>query len=138
MQRLEVSGAVRPIYGSLGVKQLKVRFFVPFPLLKTLFRRKRQIQHSRTKHSEPATSEHFCIFSTVVHFVTSSLYIYIYTHTYCAVLQRLGTPSDFHIPLPSILPFAHFSLSSTHGCIYPIFSASLGTAFFFFFLQVSS
>ena len=25
MQRLEVSGAVRPIYGSLGVKRLKVR-----------------------------------------------------------------------------------------------------------------
>ena len=26
MQRLEVSGAVRPIYGSLGVKRLKERF----------------------------------------------------------------------------------------------------------------
>jgi len=26
MQRLEVSGAVRPIYGSLGVKRLIVRF----------------------------------------------------------------------------------------------------------------
>jgi len=25
MQRLEVSGAVRPIYGSLGVKRLRVR-----------------------------------------------------------------------------------------------------------------
>ena len=25
MQRLEVSGAVRPIYGSLGVKRLKVK-----------------------------------------------------------------------------------------------------------------
>jgi len=25
MQRLEVSGAVRPIYGSLGVKRLKYR-----------------------------------------------------------------------------------------------------------------
>jgi len=26
MQRLEVSGAVRPIYGSLGVKRLKLEF----------------------------------------------------------------------------------------------------------------
>ena len=28
MQRLEVSGAVRPIYGSLGVKRLNNIFFV--------------------------------------------------------------------------------------------------------------
>ena len=26
MQRLEVSGAVRPIYGSLGVKELRKKF----------------------------------------------------------------------------------------------------------------
>ena len=35
MQRLEVSGAVRPIYGSLGVKRLspgKIRDFVTAPL----------------------------------------------------------------------------------------------------------
>jgi hypothetical protein len=25
----------------------------------------------------------------------------------CAVLKRLATPSYFHIPLPSIVPFAH-------------------------------
>ena len=29
MQRLEVSGAVRPIYGSLGVKRLRKRVSVP-------------------------------------------------------------------------------------------------------------
>jgi len=27
-------------------------------------------------------------------------------HT-CAVSKRLATPSDFHIPLPSVVPFAH-------------------------------
>jgi len=27
MQRLEVSGAVRPIYGSLGVKRLSYKYF---------------------------------------------------------------------------------------------------------------
>jgi hypothetical protein len=26
---------------------------------------------------------------------------------YCAVLKGLATPSDFHIPLPSIVPFAY-------------------------------
>ena len=29
MQRLEVSGAVRPIYGSLGVKRLKKYLVIP-------------------------------------------------------------------------------------------------------------
>ena len=29
MQRLEVSGAVRPIYGSLGVKRLIGQLFLP-------------------------------------------------------------------------------------------------------------
>ena len=33
MQRLEVSGAVRPIYGSLGVKRLKVKFTPEQPFL---------------------------------------------------------------------------------------------------------
>jgi hypothetical protein len=28
-------------------------------------------------------------------------------YVYCAVLKRLTTPSDFYIPLPSIVPFAH-------------------------------
>ena len=32
MQRLEVSGAVRPIYGSLGVKRLTTVYFVNQPL----------------------------------------------------------------------------------------------------------
>ena len=32
MQNLEVSGAVRPIYGSLGVKRLKVKGKVKFTL----------------------------------------------------------------------------------------------------------
>ena len=26
---------------------------------------------------------------------------------YCVVLERLAMPSDFHIPLPSIVPFAY-------------------------------
>jgi hypothetical protein len=28
----------------------------------------------------------------------------IYIYIYCALLKRLTTPSDFHIPLPSIVP----------------------------------
>jgi len=36
-----------------------------------------------------------------------NIYIYIYIYIYCAVLKRLKTSSDFHIPLPSIVPFAH-------------------------------
>ena len=35
------------------------------------------------------------------------IYVYIYIYIYCAVLKRLTTPFDFHIPLPSIVPFAH-------------------------------
>ena len=31
MQRLEVSGAVRPIYGSLGVKRLRMNAVTPIP-----------------------------------------------------------------------------------------------------------
>ena len=54
-----------------------------------------------------------------------------YVHIYNAVLKRLATPSDFHIPLPSIVPFAHSQISLTHRCICPIFSGSLGTASFF-------
>ena len=34
------------------------------------------------------------------------IYTYVY-YIYCAVLKRLTTPSDFRIPLPSIVPFAH-------------------------------
>ena len=37
----------------------------------------------------------------------SMKYIYIYIYIYSAVLKRLATPSDFHIPLPSIVPLAH-------------------------------
>jgi hypothetical protein len=39
-------------------------------------------------------------------------------YIYCAVLKRLATPSDFHIPLPSTVPSAHSETSFTHGCIY--------------------
>ena len=38
------------------------------------------------------------------------------------------TPSDFHIPLPSIVPFAHSHISFTHGCIYPTFPGSSATS----------
>ena len=38
MQRLDVSGAVRPIYGSLGVKRLIVQYQMTFtPLLYLIF-----------------------------------------------------------------------------------------------------
>ena len=40
-------------------------------------------------------------------------------------------PSDFHIPLPSVVPFAHSQISFIHGCIYSIFQGSPGTASFF-------
>ena len=43
----------------------------------------------------------------------------------------MATPSVFLIPLPSIVPFAHSSISFTHGCIYPIFPSSSMTASFF-------
>jgi hypothetical protein len=41
---------------------------------------------------------------------------YIYIYIYCAVLKRVATPSDFHIPLPSIVPFAHSETYFTYGC----------------------
>jgi hypothetical protein len=47
-----------------------------------------------------------------------------------SVLKCLVMPSDFHIPLPSIVQFAHSETSFTHGCIYPKFPGSLGTSFF--------
>ena len=53
------------------------------------------------------------------------VYIYIYIYIYCAVLKRLATPSDFHTPLPSIVPFAHSYISLTHRCIYPVSHPSL-------------
>ena len=37
MQRLEVSGAVRPIYGSLGVKRLNNANFIQWCIYRTLF-----------------------------------------------------------------------------------------------------
>jgi hypothetical protein len=48
----------------------------------------------------------------------------------CAVLNRLATPSSFHIPLPSTVPFSHSETSFTHGCTYPIFPGSSGTISF--------
>jgi hypothetical protein len=50
---------------------------------------------------------------------------------YCAALKRLATPSDFHTPLHSTVPFAHSETYFTHGCIYPIFPGSSGTTSFF-------
>jgi len=38
MQRLEVSGAVRPIYGSLGVKRLRIRVTVHYALYTSSWR----------------------------------------------------------------------------------------------------
>jgi len=58
---------------------------------------------------------------------TVYIYIYIYREREreSTVLKRLATPSDFHIPLPSIIPFAHSQISLTHRCIYPISHPSL-------------
>ena len=78
--------------------------------------------------------------------VACDVYIYLHRHVcaliahngnqccnfiYSAVLQLLTTPSDFPIPLPLIVPFAHPERSSTHSCIYPIFLGSSGTTSFF-------
>jgi len=52
-------------------------------------------------------------------------------YIYSPVLKRLSTPSDFHIPLSSILPFPHSQVSFIHGCIYPIFLVLLGRPRFF-------
>jgi hypothetical protein len=39
-----------------------------------------------------------------------------YLSIYCAVSKRLATPSEFHIPLPSIVPFAYSETPFTHDC----------------------
>jgi hypothetical protein len=60
--------------------------------------------------------------------------IYIYTCyicIYCPVLKCLTRLSDFHTPLPSIVPFVHSETSFTHGCIYPNFPGSSGTTSIF-------
>ena len=44
---------------------------------------------------------------------------------YCVALKRLATPSDFHIPLPSTVPFAYSQIHFTHRSIYPIFPGCL-------------
>ena len=55
------------------------------------------------------------------------------SHNYinCAFVKRLTTPSDFHIPLPSIVLFTHSQISFIHGCIYSIFPGSPRTSSFF-------
>ena len=45
---------------------------------------------------------------------------------YCAVLNGTSAPSDVHVPLSSIDPFAHSYISFTHGCIYTIFPGYSG------------
>ena len=54
-------------------------------------------------------------------------------YIYSAVLQRLLTPSNSHTPLPSIAPFAHPQIASTHSCIYciPSFQVLRGRPRFF-------
>jgi hypothetical protein len=54
------------------------------------------------------------------------------THIYSAVLKHLAMTSDFHIPLPSIVPFTHSETSFTHG------SRFFGDDLIFSSLQVSS
>ena len=51
MQRLEVSGAVRPIYGSLGVKLLMMLCFVRFAFCMLLLR-SRSLARSETRFAE--------------------------------------------------------------------------------------
>jgi hypothetical protein len=62
----------------------------------------------------------------------------VYIYIFCMVLKCLVMPSNFHIPLPSIVQFSHSETFFTHGCIYPKFPGSLRTTSFFLFLQVSS
>ena len=47
--------------------------------------------------------------------------IYLYSIIFRCI-KRLPTPSDFHIPLPSTVPFDHSQASCTHRCLYLIFS----------------
>jgi len=54
MQRLEVSGAVRPIYGSLGVKRL--RNFENIPI----------IQNKRRSSITPKDSQHRDTFNIII------------------------------------------------------------------------
>jgi hypothetical protein len=56
---------------------------------------------------------------------------YSYIYIYCAVLKHMATPSDYHIPLPSIVPFAHSETSFTHDCIHSNFPGSSRTTSFF-------
>ena len=50
---------------------------------------------------------------------------------YSAVLKRLATPSDFHIPLPSIVPFARFRSLSVMAVYIPSFQVLRGRPRFF-------
>ena len=52
MQRLEVSGAVRPIYGSLGVKRLKIilKFKLKFTLKQLRHVSVLQLHHHQGAH----------------------------------------------------------------------------------------
>jgi hypothetical protein len=80
---------------------------------------------------------------------SKQMYIYIYIYMcvcvcvggcvcmYCAVLKRLATPSDFHTPLPSIVPFAHSETYFSHGYISHT-SCFFAENLIFLFLQVSS
>jgi len=54
MQRLEVSGAVRPLYGSLGVERLKVCYILPhtsksWPVFNRALRSSKQTPPSQRK-----------------------------------------------------------------------------------------
>jgi hypothetical protein len=43
------------------------------------------------------------------------LVVCIYILYICAILKRLATTSDFHTPLPSIVPFAHSETPFAHS-----------------------
>ena len=73
------------------------------------------------------TPAFFVDFIIITKFAVNWL-VYIYIYIYSTVLKRLATPSDFHIPLPSIVPFAHSYISFS---IYPNFLGSSGAAWFF-------
>jgi hypothetical protein len=70
------------------------------------------------------------IFCCLYRYIYIYIY-YIYIYIYCTVLKRLASPSDFHIPLPSTVPFVHSETSFTHCCVYLIFPGSSGTTSFF-------
>ena len=93
--------------------------FIAFPLQKLLKARASLLRYS---FNACRVCEFFQLLQE-----NDTIYIYIYN----AVLKRLATPSNFHIPLPSILPF----LRLFHSWLFISYvSRFFGDGLVFFFL----